>query len=42
MSELSEEANVEKKEETIPNNVKKEHSYTYWVDEKNKARELPE
>lgn len=21
---------------------KKEHSYTYWVDEKNKSRELPE
>jgi len=23
-------------------NIKKEHSYTYWVDEKNKSRDLPE
>lgn len=22
--------------------AKKEHSYTYWVDEKNRSRELPE
>ena len=28
------------KSEALP--IKKEHSYTYWVDEKNKSRELPE
>lgn len=43
-SGMSEEA-----EEIKPDNtevkkagVKKEHTYTYWVDEKNKSRELPE
>jgi hypothetical protein len=30
-------------QEILPTtNPKKEHSYTYWVDEKNKSRDLPE
>lgn len=32
----------EKKEINEKPQIKKEHSYTYWVDEKTKSRELPE
>lgn len=31
----------DKKEWVEKTVVKKEHSYTYWVDEKNRSRELP-
>jgi len=34
MTEIQKEQNVEPA-------LKKEHSYTYWVDEKNKSRDLP-
>ena len=35
---------AEQNNQEIPstNYSKKEHSYTYWVDEKNKSRDLPE
>lgn len=43
-SGMSEEAEEIKPDntETKKAGVKKEHTYTYWVDEKNKSRELPE
>lgn len=40
-SGMSEEVKEETTKEIKPN-IKKEHTYTYWVDEKNKSRELPE
>lgn len=37
------ESKQEKKvKEVDPKDLKKQHSYTYWVDDKNKSRELPE
>jgi hypothetical protein len=32
----------DKKEVVEKPAIKKEHSYTYWVDEKNRSRDLPE